>query len=340
MTDQTNSVFKFTSIDLIDFAWKKRYPLMIITLAAIVVSTIVSYRITELYKSSVVLYPIPAASVSKYLFTTAYAGKQTLYEFGEEEQCDQLIQILNTDKIKNRIIEKYDLFSHYEINPNDKHKNFEMDKQYRSKIRFRRTKYVSVLIEVLDKDPVIAANIANDISALVDSTMNGIQHERTLQGLKTVELAFLASDTVIKKLEDSLKVYQSMGVLDIEYQTKELTRAYATAILEGKESKLKPIENKLKLLEKYSGPFTSLSEKLILEYNRRMVLEQRYTEAKVDADQMLPYKYVIDKALPADKKSYPKKSLIIIQFTIATFIFAYVILLILAFIQSRKKVAS
>ena len=312
---------------------------MIITFIAIVVSTIVSFRITELYKSTVVLYPIPAASVAKYLLTTAYAGKQTLFEFGEEEQCDQLIQILNSEKIKNRIIEKYDLFKHYDINPNGKHRNYEMNKQYQSNFRFRRTKYVSVEIEVLDMDPILAAKMANDIAGLIDSTMNGILHERTLQALDAVKYEFYRSDTVIKEMEDSLRIYQLMGIINVEYQAKELTRAYTTAILDGKEAAAKAIENKMKIFEKYSGTFTSLSEKLILEYNRRMVLEQRYTEAKVDAEQLLPYKYVVDTALPADKKSYPKKSLIILQFTLATFVFAYVILLLISFIRSRQKKA-
>ncbi len=339
MANENNSAFKFTSTDLIEFAWKKRNPLMIITFIAIVISTIISYRITELYKSTVVLYPIPAASVSKYLLTTAYAGKQTLFEFGAEEQCDQLIQILNSEKIKNRIINKYDLFTHYDIDPNEKHKNYEMNKVYQSNIRFRRTKYVSVEIEVLDKDPRTSANIANDIAGLIDSTMNGILHDRTLQAVYAVKNEFYRSDTIIKVMEDSLRIFQLMGIINVEYQAKELTKAYATAIIDGKETAAKAIANKLKILEKYSGIFTSLSEKLILEYNRRMVLEQRYTEAKVDAEQLLPYKYVVDNAIPADKKSYPKKSLIILQFTIATFILAYIVLLFISLIRSRQKTA-
>ena len=42
---------------------------------------------------------------------------------------------------------------------------------------------MSIIIEVLDKDPVTAANIANDISNLVDSTMNRIQRDRAMHCL-------------------------------------------------------------------------------------------------------------------------------------------------------------
>ncbi|MBN2610348.1 MAG: hypothetical protein JXB00_02225 [Bacteroidales bacterium] len=336
MAKESND-FNLNSADLIAFAWEKRTPLIIVSVIAIVVSTIFSYRITELYKSSVVLYPVPAASASKYLFTSSYPGRQTLYEFGEEEQCDQLLQILNSDNIKNRIIEKYDLFKHYELDPNGKHKNYEMNKQYRSKIKFRRTRFISASIEVMDKDPVVAANIANDIADLVDSVMNEIQHERKMAGFKMVEKEFIACNNSIKEVEDSLRIYQKMGIVNVEYQSKELTLAHANALIEKNEQAARTIENKLKTLEKHAAAYTSLSEKLILEYNRRMSLEMRYIEAKTEAEQILSYKYVVDPATPADKKSYPKKSLIILQSTLATFVFAYIILLLLSIIKTAGK---
>jgi uncharacterized protein involved in exopolysaccharide biosynthesis len=337
MAKDNHTAFKFTSTDIVLFAWEKRTPLIVISLVAIVVSTFVSFRLTEMFKSTVILFPASAASSSKYLLSNQYFGRQTLYEFGEEEQCDQLLQILNSDNIKNRIIEKYDLYKHYDINPDSKHSQFEMNKTYRGNIRFRRTKYTSVLIEVLDKDPVKAADIANDISDLVDSTMNDIHRERTMAGFKSVEREFNEANKNIKELEDSLKVLQKMGILDVEYQTKELTLAYSTALIEGNEKAASLIENKIKLLERYSGAFNSLTESLEYEFSRRNVLKIKYGEAKVDAEQMLSYKYVVDQATPADKKSYPKKSLIILQSTFSAFILAYIILLVLDIIRKGKK---
>ena len=337
MAKYNNTNFRFTSTDIVLFAWEKRVPLIIISLIVIILSTFVSFKITELYKSTVVLYPVSAASTAKYLLTNQYSGRQTLYEFGEEEQCDQLLQILNSDKIKNRIIEKYDLYNHYGINPDQKHKEFEMNKRYRGNIRFRRTKYISAVIEVLDKDPKIAADIANDIAALVDSTMNNIMKARTLSGFETVEKEYIDANNSISELEDSLKVLQKLGILDVEYQTKELTQAYSTALIERNETAAKSIDNKIKLLEKYAGAFNALTDLLETEYARRAVLKIKYTEAKIDAEQVLSYKYVVDEARPADKKSYPKKSLIILQSAISAFILAYIILLLIDIIRKGKK---
>jgi hypothetical protein len=290
-----------------------------------------------MYKSTVILYPVSAASASKYLLTNQYSGRQTLFEFGEEEQCDQLLQILNSEKIKNRIIEKYDLYNHYGIRPGHKHKEFEMNKRYRSNIRFKRTKYISAVIEVYDQDPQKAADIANDIAALVDSTMNDIFRERVVSGFKAVEKEYLNEMKYISGLEDSVRTLQKLGVLDVEYQTKELTMAYYKAILEGNEKAAKKVDDKIKILEKYGASYVLLNEILETEYARMVTIKSKYIEAKVDADQILTYKYVVDEATPADKKSYPKKSLIILQSTFSTFILAYIVLLLIDIIRKGKK---
>ncbi|MBN2214176.1 MAG: hypothetical protein JW723_08025 [Bacteroidales bacterium] len=337
MAKDNNTNFKFTSADIVLFAWEKRIPLIIISLVAIVISTFISFRITELYKSTVVLYPVSAASTAKYLLTNQYSGRQTLFEFGEEEQCDQLLQILNSETIKNRIIEKYDLYNHYGIKPDHQHKEFEMNKKYRSNIRFKRTKYISAVIEVYDQDPQKAADIANDIASLVDSTMNDIFKERTLSGLKAVEKEYLDEKKYISGLEDSVRALQKLGILDVEYQTKELTQAYYKAILEGNEKAAKTINDKIKILEKYGASYFLLTEILKTEYARLYTLKSKYIEAKVDAEQILTYKYVVDEATPADKKSYPKKSLIILQSTLSAFILAYIILLLIDIIRKGKK---
>lgn len=337
MAKDKNLSFKFTSTDIVLFAWEKRKPLIIISLIAIVISTFVSFRITELFKSTVILYPVSAASTSKYLLSNQYSGRQTLFEFGEEEQCDRLLQILNSEKIKNRIIEKYDLYTHYGIDPDHKHKEFEMNKKYRSNFRFRRTKYVSAMIEVFDPDPQKAADMANDIAALVDSTMNDIFRERTMSGFKAVEKEYFREKEYISELEDTVRKLQKLGIIDVAYQAKELTAAYYQALLEGNDSSAKLINEKIKVLEKYGSSFSVLHDMLRTEYTRLYVLNAKYAEAKVDAEQILTYKYVVDEAKPADKKSYPKKSLIVLQSTFSAFILAYIILLLMDIIKKGKK---
>ena len=50
---------------------------------------------------------------------------------------------------------------------------------------------MAVKISVLDKDPQMAADIANDIAELLDSTKNNMQKVRALKGFKIVEGKYL-----------------------------------------------------------------------------------------------------------------------------------------------------
>jgi len=66
------------------------------------------------------------------------------------------------------------------------------------------------------------------------------------------------------------------------------------------------------------------------------LLNTKYVEAKVEAEQDLPHKFIVDYAYPADKKAYPKKSIIVLTSTIATVILAFIVLLIIDTIRKNK----
>ena len=281
------------------------------------------------------MFPAPNTSVSKALLSNQYAGNQALLSFGEEEQAEQLLQILNSDQIRSRVIKKYDLMDHYGIKPDQKYRNTTLVKKYNKLVSFKRTKYMSVVIEVLDHDPKTAANIANDIANLVDTTMNNIQRDRAQLALKTVSDQYNTLSDQIKEMEDSLNVLRSLGINDYVSQAEVVNTAYTKAILDGNAGAENILKEQLKVLSKYGGAYVSISD--FLEYQKKNLsdLKAKYVEAKVDAEQLLPHKYVVDAAYPAERKSYPKKSIIVLTSTISAFLFAYLILLIIDIIRKN-----
>jgi deoxyadenosine/deoxycytidine kinase len=106
--------------------------------------------------------------------------KAAAMDFGEEEQAEQLVQILQSSRIKDRIIKKYDLLADYEISENDPNKYYKLNKAYYGNFSFNRTRYGSIQIDVLDKDPKKAAAMANDIVDLIDTVKNEMIRERTI----------------------------------------------------------------------------------------------------------------------------------------------------------------
>jgi len=307
-------------------------------IASIVFSS--SFFITPKYKSTVIMFPTSTNSVSKALMADNYGATQDILQFGAEEQSEQLLQILNSNKIRARIIEKYNLLEHYNISSNSKFKNTILFKKYENNIRFRRTEFMAVEIEVLDKDPQMAADIANDIAALLDSTKNTMQRERAIQGLKIVEAEYLKLKNEILKMEDSLKELRKLGINDYETQAEAYNTQHAIALSHNNASGAKAIEEKLKILSEYGSSYVSIRDALEFDKKQLSVLRTKYEEAKVDAEQELPGKFVVNSAFKAEQKSYPIRWLIILVSTLSSMLLGVVTILVFDYLNRRKNTYS
>lgn len=319
---QSGNFFDSSYILLFLYRWKK--PLIIIEVIAVIASAVASLMMTDKFKSSVILFPTSSNSISKALISDNSGATTDILEFGAEEQVEQLIQILNSDEIRERIIKKYDLLHHYEIDTAAEFKNTLLQDEYAENISFNKTEYMSAEITVLDRDPVIAASIANDIAALVDTVKNRMKKERAVQGLKVVKEAYFGLNKEIKSLEDSLKALRKLGVFDYESQSEVLNDAYAQAVASGNTNAERMLEVKLKILADYGGAYVSIRDHLEHEKKQLSELKEKYLEAKIDAEQNLSNKFIVSKAFPAEKKSYPVRWLIVVISVISTFLLSLV----------------
>src|SRR5262245_57382561 len=194
-----------TSLLVFLIKWKK--PLAVSCGLAVLASVIFSGEnfIRPRFKSSVIFFPTSTNSVSKALLDEASSDKQDILAFGAEEQAEQLLQILNSDYIRNSIVQKYNLMEHYEIDPEERYPLTRLYDKYMDNITFRRTEFMSVRIDVLDTDPQMAADMANDIASLLDSMKNTMQRDRAIAALQVVEHDLQRKRESIKVKEDSLK---------------------------------------------------------------------------------------------------------------------------------------
>lgn len=335
----------FDSSNLVVYIYKWRKPLIIVTLVAAVLAGIFSGPnfIKPKYKSTVTVFPTTTNSLSKALLPQQFSTRgQDIMEFGEEEQAEQLLQILNSDEIRDKIITKYNLVKHYHIDTNSAFVRTELYKNYSSNIEFRRTEFMSVEINVLDTDPDTAAMIANDISSLLDEVKNRIQKDRAQKGLNIIEREFLALKNEVKSYEDSLTQLRYKGVHDYETQSAVFNEQLATAIIENgaNSSAVKAIEEKLDTLAKYGGTYVSLRDELQFLKEELIKLKTKYDQAKVDVQETMPASFKVNSAYPAEKKSYPTRWLIVALSAIGAFTITLITILIMDTIRAgvnKKK---
>jgi uncharacterized protein involved in exopolysaccharide biosynthesis len=223
-----------------------------------------------------------------------------------------MLQVLNSNKIRDRIIKKYNLEKHYDIKPDAKYKMTKLYSEYENNFRFRRTEYMAVKITVYDKDPQMAADMANDVAELLDSTINRMQKEIAVKAFKIVEKEYNKLKNEIRQKEDSLSKLRLLGINDYESQAEMFNRQLAISLAKNDKASIKRLEKKLEILAKYGGPYVSLRDALEHDKKQLSELKEKYEEAKVDATSSLPHKFVVSSAYKAEKKSYPIRWLIVV----------------------------
>jgi hypothetical protein len=336
MNKRASTADDFNSLNVLFFIYKWRKQLTIVGVSAFILSSIIALTIQEKFKSTVILFPATTNSISKALLTDNSSNKEDILQFGEEEEAEQMLQILNSDEVRTRICEKYNLMEHYGIDPEDRYKRTKLYDEYLENINFKRTEYMSVKIEVMDYSADTAAMMANDIASLHDSTKIRMQHDRAREALKIVEREYFAKLKEIKVMEDSIQVINGYGVFDYESQSEVTSEQYAIAIAKNDQRAIKSLEEKLQIIGKYGSQYVALRENMDLQRKQMNLLKSKYDESKVDAEQVLSQKFVVSSAYPAEKKSYPIRWLIVVVSVLSALLIAITTILIVENIRQFK----
>lgn len=331
MSEELNTIEKERQ-NLLIFIWRKRKILSIVTGISMVISAIISFLITPEYLSTAIVFPAATSTVS---FSEQRNAKAAAMDFGEEEQAEQLVQILQSSRIRDKIVHQFDLMKHYEIDTNDVNKNYKLMNEYTDHIQFQRTRYGSIQIDVLDRDPVLAAEIANKIVDLIDTVKNAMVAERTWPAFEVNKRKKDLLDQDLKNVLVQMDSLADLGVVSLEGRTN-LFQAFVDA-KSGEDRAF--LREQIDINLKYGAKFDALES---IRDEKIIKLEKfldSYEQAESDAYAVFNHKFVVEKAVVADKKDKPKRLIIILLSTIGAFIFMVFALLVFDRIQELKKIA-
>ena len=299
-----------------------RKPILIILAVAALCAVIFTtpYFITPLYKSTTVIYPTSSNSISKVLISTTYQSDKDLMNIGEDEQTEQMLQVLNSNRVRDKVINRFNLMEHYNIKANSKYPITKLNKLYDARIKFRRTEYNAVKITVLDTDAALSARIANEIAEIFDSTMNQMQKEVAIEAFRIVEQEYNTLVDEMNRLEDSLNTLRRLGVFDYESQVEMLSQQMAVELGRGNTQGINNIQKQLDVLAEYGGASYAINERLDNDRLQLSLVKSKYEEAKVDATEFIPHKFVVTSAFQAERKSYPVRWIILVVTVLSTFL--------------------
>ena len=202
---------------LLTFLFRKRKIILSFSFVASALAFGLSYLITPLYLSTAIIFPAASSSVS---FSEQRNTKASSMDFGEEEQAEQLVQILQSAQIKDLIVEKFDLMKHYNISESDGYKYDKLNKAYEGHFSFERTRFGSIKIDVLDRDPKLAARMANEIVSLIDTVKNNIIRKRTLPAFEITKRKKEQLENEINALLNEMDSLSKLGVVSLDVRSR------------------------------------------------------------------------------------------------------------------------
>jgi len=299
------------STHLLVFIYRNLKTLMAVGLLAAVAASGVSLMLDEYYESTVVMFATSQHSLGEQFFEET--KKNDLLAYGETEDAERLLQILNSHRIRNRIIEKYDLYTHYNIDPSEPGAKTDMALTYGSNVSANLTRFGSIRVQVLDTDPELARDMANDMAFLVDSVANSMRNERANEAYKLAIGALAQTSEQIAQAEDSLATLHALGIYDFETQVEGLTAQYGMAVASGRSAAANTLKKDLERLGTLANGYNNLSAYLEAAYEQQSLLKKRVELMRVDAETQLSSSFIVDYASAADKKAKPVRWLIVVM---------------------------
>ncbi len=327
----------FQANDLIVFIIRNWKLFGLVAFVAAVLSAIFSGPafIRPKYKSEATIFATTTPSVSQALTIEDNPYRKNVMEFGEEEETEQLIQILNSDRIRNQVIEEFDLGKHYRLNPEDQEYKNLLYFMYGQNVSVKKTKYISINVKVLDFSPDTAALMANRIVDLVDKYYYEVRRHRAQEALVVLEKQYAKVKGELMAQDDRLREINQSGLLSLELQVERLTEQFAISLRANDQSGAKRLQKEMDKLAIHAAEWLRLEESSeLLQENLDMVRMQR-DNLLIDANESMSSRFVINSAYPAVKKSYPIRWLIVVASVFAAIAFTFVLQFV---IKSVKEV--
>jgi len=299
----------FNSKNIIDIVLKWKLQLVVVVVAALLLSVLFSSPIfiTPLYKSNCLLYP---SNISPY---------------SDESETEQSVQIFQSRDIRDSLVKNFNLAKHWGIDSSYKHFESTLVWEYSQRVRVNKTPFEAVEIEIWDQDPIMARDLIN---AMLDAYNKKIRAMHKAKfGEVVVNYNFIMG--IKKGYLDSLKMRVEQlgtkyGIMEYQAQTREVMRAYLnTGGGSVRSAEAKALK---KNLEEKGGEMLMLSEMMRSESGAFSAMKMDADRALLDYNRDYTYVNVLSKPFVADKKAYPIRWIIVVFSTLAAFFMAILII--------------
>lgn len=237
------------------YKWRKR--IIAVTLTGAILTAAISLLLPNYFKATTVFY---AASPDLAQPLPVGSDDQIREIYGQDTDLDRLFSIANSNEIIDGLIKKFDLYTHYDIDSSSNRGKHNIRKKFSKLYEAQKTKYDALSLSVEDKDPVMAANIANEARLKIDETGQLLIKTSQKNALESITKNIEAKESAFQVLTDSLfALRQKYKIFDVKSQGE----AYGQYLVSS-EGAYKNALSQYNFYSKNQGPTDSLQKYRVL----------------------------------------------------------------------------
>ncbi|MDY6347148.1 MAG: Wzz/FepE/Etk N-terminal domain-containing protein [Bacteroidales bacterium] len=332
---------KYNAFSLLKFIWDRKKWFLAVCIATFVVSAACSLLVRPRFRSTAVIYAPRTSSVAKILLNEQnYNERLDIRALATVDETEQMMAYLNSVTLKDSLIAKYKLAEYYDIDMSNKGAQTKLYKTLDNNIVIKRTDLGSISVTIADWDAQKAYDMTVDAVRWLDTIKNAIDRERLEAAYKDLQRQLDSINKAIAINSDSICELMKHGVFNVERQSERYTQQYAAAVAQGNTAAMNRLRSEMDTLAKYGSKLTALLENEFNFSQYQALTKQKMLDAQLDLNTTVPVKFVIDKPFKADKKFYPKRSIIVVVSVLCAFLLTLVVLLIADKIDEKTSESS
>ena len=192
-------------VELLQIAYKWKKHIAVICLVSILGSVTVSLMLPNYYESMALFFPSNPGLTDRHNLFREKAADVPVSFFGKEQDADRLLQIAKSAQLAAYIIDKFDLYKHYDINKeNSKFPEWEVNKEFKDNYDAFKNEYGAIEIHMMDQKNTLAADIVNAVVAQINVINSNMITSNKTQIVNVFKGKVAQKEQEVRSLADSI----------------------------------------------------------------------------------------------------------------------------------------
>lgn len=317
----------------------KRKPILINVLIITLITTIISVFLPNWYKSSTSVLPPQEQNIlnSSGSISSIMKNIPNISRLGgltQKTGTYNYLAILNSRTAMEMVIKKFDLISVYKISNNSME---EAVKELKNNVNFLVHRDEYIVIEVIDKNPQRAADIANYFSDVLNEISVTLAIQEAKNNRKFIELRLEKVKNDLRLFEDSLNLYQEKNKMliipseiasnitgiaelygmkekkELELSILEKSLSFENPLIKQIKIELRELNQKLSTIPQITTDAFRIYRNVAIQQNILEFLYPLHEQAKYEEQKNIPVTLILDKAVPPENKYKPQRLIMILS---------------------------